>query len=186
MVEPTSLCRRLLGVFVAGVFSLTAVGCTHLTPAMRAQQKALTTDITHTAKKALSAMLSSPKIRQLQGAVFGVVDVVDETNKRLNTEQLTQVVLKTLQEVGKDHFFAKRAEVEGDSGDSTIKQAEQMRGPTTPKPASLFLNTSIIQRASNEYTENILALSVVKVSNGLQVWSQEFVVSHSPQTHQPK
>ncbi|BEG56353.1 hypothetical protein NHP21005_00410 [Helicobacter sp. NHP21005] len=172
--------QRLLASFLAGILSLTAVGCTGLTPAMRAQQQAFVADITHTAKEALKAMLQSPKIQALQGSVFGVVDVENESKQRLDTEQLTQMVLKTLQESGRDKFFAKRAVVEGDSEDSTIKKTAQMRSLTTPKPASLFLNTSIVQRTSEQHVENILILNVVKVATGLEVWSGEFAISHNP------
>ncbi|BCZ16754.1 hypothetical protein NHP190003_00360 [Helicobacter sp. NHP19-003] len=171
--------QRFLISLLAGAFSLGVVGC-NSTPTPTAKHAWPTSDaIVATTKSALGAMLKSPQIQQLQGAVFGVVDVMNGTKKRLNTEQLTQMVLKTLQEMGKDRFFAKRAVVEGDSEDNTIKQTEQMRNTqTTPKPPSLFLNVSVVQRQDNQHATYVLEIEVVKIATGLQVWSGEFPISH--------
>ncbi|GMB90046.1 hypothetical protein NHP190002_07270 [Helicobacter ailurogastricus] len=179
MVGPTSLHKRLLSALVFGFLALGAGGCNSTpTPATNAKQE-LTTGIATTAKKALNAMLKSPKVQQLQGAVFGVVEMANDTKQRLDTAQLTQMLLKTLQEIAGNKFDAvKTFDDDGQSADHTIGGARALQGPqiATRKP-SLFLDASIVQRTSGQHTDYILVLDVIKIATGLQVWSGEFSIN---------
>ncbi|BCZ18394.1 hypothetical protein NHP190012_00360 [Helicobacter sp. NHP19-012] len=152
------------------------MGCNDAPTQTISKSTGLAADIVNTARRALASMLESPKIQQLQGAVFGVLDVANNTKQRLDTEQLTEILLKTLEESAHGKFFATRAFADN-SADHTIGKARELQ---TPQPSSkkptLFLDTSIIQRTNDQHTTNyILALRVVKISTGLEVWSGEFL-----------
>ncbi|WP_163564958.1 penicillin-binding protein activator LpoB [Helicobacter suis] len=152
-------------------------------------------DIEYAAKTAVQSMLASKEMQGLQGKkVIAVSDVINDTEQHFDPQQLTQMVIQTLQEQVKDKYYVTRF-VAGSGGatDQMIAKARKLRDNEevnqettaekgTIRAPDLSLSGKIIQRnarvsSTKQRIDYVFILSITSVKNGLEVWSHEFPIT---------